>query len=69
MDGSIREDPSRSGRYAPELRRLADYFLGLEQDARGYIRDPRRLEEAVGALEARRAAAQQTAGSLPKGTG
>jgi NAD(P)-dependent dehydrogenase (short-subunit alcohol dehydrogenase family) len=61
---SIREAPAVSARYAPDLRRLAGYFVALEQDARGYIRDRRRLDEAIGALEARRAVAQETANSL-----
>lgn len=61
---TLRSNPSDAGRHAAEVDRLAAYFAGLENDARGYIRDPQKLAEAIAALEARRAAAEKVAASL-----
>ncbi|HYL07411.1 MAG TPA: SDR family oxidoreductase [Candidatus Udaeobacter sp.] len=60
----IKDNPSEAARYATDLKRLAGYFATLEKDARGYIRDPHELEQALAALELRRAAAEQAATSL-----
>jgi len=50
--------------HADELKRLANYFLKLEAEARGYMKDPHQLEEAVAALEGRRLAAEHAAANL-----
>ena len=61
---SLKDDPVHAGRYAPDLRRLAAYFEQLETDARGFIRDPKKLDEAIRVLEERRSAAEHAAASL-----
>lgn len=50
--------------HADELKRLATYFLKLEAEARGYMKDPLQLEEAIAALEGRRLAAEHAAANL-----
>jgi hypothetical protein len=53
--------------HADELKRLATYFLKLEAEARGYMKDPNQLEEALAALEGRRLAAEHAAANLVDG--
>jgi NAD(P)-dependent dehydrogenase (short-subunit alcohol dehydrogenase family) len=50
--------------HADELKRLANYFLKLEAEARGYMKDPHQLEEALASLEGRRSAAARAAAAL-----
>jgi NAD(P)-dependent dehydrogenase (short-subunit alcohol dehydrogenase family) len=64
MVEKIKTDPAAAPRFSSDLRRMADYFAQLETDARGYIRDPKKLEEAIGALEARRAIAEKASVAL-----
>ena len=58
------ESPNRPAVDAAEIDRLAAYFTALETDARGFIRNPRELEQALAALEARRIGAEKIAASL-----
>jgi hypothetical protein len=46
------------------LKLLAGYFQKLEREARGYLKDPRQLEEALAALEGRRLSAEHAVAAL-----
>ena len=48
--GDPAADRQAIAEHADELKRLADYFLKLEAEARGYMNDPHQLEEALAAL-------------------
>lgn len=61
---AIRSEPASASRYAAPLQKLASYFVQLETDARGYIHDKARLDEAIRVLEGRRAAAENAATAL-----
>jgi hypothetical protein len=61
---AIGERPTRAAAQAAEIDHLAAYFTALETDARGFIRNPQELEQALGALETRRVAAEKIAASL-----
>lgn len=60
----IKNEPHAAPGFASDLKKLAEYFSQLESDARGYIRDPEKLEAAIAALEARRSVARKAADAL-----
>jgi len=53
--GNAALDPSSMAAYSAQLNRLADYLKKQEEDARGWIKDPQKLKEALEALETRQA--------------
>jgi NAD(P)-dependent dehydrogenase (short-subunit alcohol dehydrogenase family) len=64
LSQKIKSDPAVAPRFASDLKKLAEYFTQLESDARGYIRDPDKLEAAIAALEARRSVADKASAAL-----
>lgn len=60
----VKTDPSALTRHRAHLQRLAGYFASLEVDARGFIRDPKKLDEAIAALEQRRVLADEAAATV-----
>jgi hypothetical protein len=57
-------DPQAITESVAHLKLLAGYFQKLEREARGYLKGPRQLEEALAALEGRRLSAEHAAAAL-----
>lgn len=64
LSQKVKNEPAAAPRFASDLKKLAGYFSQLESDARGYIRDPEKLEAAIAALEARRSVADKASDAL-----
>jgi len=63
-EGNAALDPSRAATYSAQLQRLADYIKKQEGDARGWIKDPEKLKEALEALQTREATVRKQASVL-----
>jgi NAD(P)-dependent dehydrogenase (short-subunit alcohol dehydrogenase family) len=62
--GNATLDESRVAAYSTRLRRLAEYLKKQEGDARGWIKDPEKLKEALEALQSREATVRKQASIL-----
>jgi hypothetical protein len=66
--GNVALDSSRVATYIAQLQRLADYIKKQEGDARGWIKDPEKLKEALEALQTREATVRKQASILTEFT-